>query len=76
MFFPGNKMKTFGTNSSNERPNAFTLVELIMVIGVMILLMTLLAPAFNSLKSAGDVTNAADTIKGVIEQARNYAMAK
>ena len=31
--------------------------------------------AFNSLKSAGDVTNAADTIKGVIEQARNYAMA-
>jgi len=33
------------------------------------------APAFRSIRSSGDVTNAAYTIKGVLEQARNYAMA-
>src|SRR6185295_18092743 len=42
---------------------------------IMTALMLLLAPAFTSLKSAGDVTSAAYTIKGVLEQARTYAMA-
>jgi hypothetical protein len=37
--------------------------------------MVLVAPAFTSLKSAGDVTGAAYTIKGVLDQARTYAMA-
>lgn len=55
--------------------SGFTLVELIVVIGIMILLTALLTPAFTNLKSAGDVTNAAYTIKGVLEQARTYAMA-
>ena len=41
----------------------------------MILLIALLTPAFTNLKSAGDVTSAAYTIKGVLEQARTYAMA-
>ena len=45
------------------------------MIGVMILLTALLTPAFTNLKSAGDVTSAAYTIKGVLEQARTYAMA-
>lgn len=54
---------------------AFTVVELVAVIGVIVVLMLLLAPAFTSLKSAGDVTSAAYTIKGVLEEARSYAMA-
>ena len=37
--------------------------------------MVLIAPAFTSLKSAGDVTNAAYTIKGVLDTARTYAKA-
>lgn len=45
---------------------------MIAIIGV---LLVLLAPAFTSLKKAGDVTNAAYTIKGVLEQARATAMA-
>src|SRR5213082_331443 len=52
----------------------FTLIELLVVIGVVILLTALLTPAFTNLKSAGDVTSAAYTIKGVLEQARTYAM--
>src|SRR5438552_10703921 len=37
--------------------------------------MVLVAPAFTNLKSAGDVTGAANTVKGVLDQARTYAMA-
>src|SRR6266480_1574426 len=55
--------------------SGFTLIELLVVIGVIILLTVLLTPAFTNLKSAGDVTSAAYTIKGVLEQARTYAMA-
>lgn len=55
---------------------AFTLLELLVVMGIIAVLTALVAPAFTSLKSAGDVTSAADTIKGLVEQARNYAMAK
>jgi hypothetical protein len=35
----------------------------------------LLAPAFTTIKSAGDVTSAAYTIKGVLDTARTYAKA-
>jgi len=45
------------------------------VIAVLILLTALLTPAFTNLKSAGDVTSAAYTIKGVLDRARTYAMA-
>lgn len=55
--------------------SAFTLLELLVVIAIIVVLMALLAPAFTSLKGAGDVTSAAYTIKGVLEQARTYAMA-
>src|SRR5882757_9701240 len=58
-----------------ERASAFTLIELLIVIGIIALLMVLIAPAFTNLKSAGDVTNAAYTIKGVLDTARTYAKA-
>src|SRR5438067_3429407 len=54
---------------------AFSLVELLVVIGIMVLLAALMAPAFTSIKFAGDVTSASYTVKGVLEQARTYAMA-
>jgi Tfp pilus assembly protein FimT len=43
--------------------------------GIIALLMVLVAPAFTNLKSAGDVTSAAYTIKGVLDTARTYAKA-
>src|ERR1700730_6179745 len=60
--------------SGNAGP-AFTLIELLFVTAIIGSLMILVAPAFTSIKSSGDVTNAAYTIKGVLEHARNYAMA-
>lgn len=43
--------------------------------GVIILLMTLIAPALNSRKTADQVTNAAFVLKEVLDQARSYAKA-
>jgi prepilin-type N-terminal cleavage/methylation domain-containing protein len=65
----------FTPRKVRERISAFTLLELLVVMGIIAILMVLLAPAFTNLKSAGDVTNAAYTIKGVLEQARTHAMA-
>ena len=45
------------------------------VIAIVTLLTALLTPAFKNLKSAGDVTSAAYTVKGVLDQARTYAKA-
>ena len=53
----------------------FTLFELLIVLGIVVLLMVLIAPAFTTIKSGGDVTSAAYTIKGVLDTARTYAKA-
>jgi prepilin-type N-terminal cleavage/methylation domain-containing protein len=55
--------------------NAFTLVELLIVIGIIGVLLVLIAPAFTSIKSGTDVTSAAYTIKGALDTARTYAKA-
>src|SRR6266498_3474270 len=53
----------------------FTLLELLIVIGIIAVLMVLIVPAFTTIKSAGDVTSAAYTIKGALDTARTYAKA-
>jgi prepilin-type N-terminal cleavage/methylation domain-containing protein len=58
-----------------QRFYGFTLLELLMVVGIIAVLLVLIAPAFISFKSAGDITNAAYTIKGVLDTARTYAKA-
>ena len=58
-----------------ERASAFTLLELLIVIGIIGLLLLLIAPAFTTIKGGTDVTSAAYTIKGVLDTARTYAKA-
>ena len=55
--------------------NAFTLLELMVVVSIIAILMVLVVPAFTNLKSAGDVTSAAYAIKSVLDTARTYAKA-
>jgi prepilin-type N-terminal cleavage/methylation domain-containing protein len=71
--FPVSAARTCPAVASRE--GGFTLIELMVVIGIMLVLTLLLVPAFTSMKNAGDVTSAAYTIKGALEQARTYAMA-
>ena len=61
--------------SQRECASAFTLLELLIVIGIIALLLVLIAPAFTTIKSGGDVTSAAYTIKGALDTARTYAKA-
>src|SRR5207244_2414716 len=63
------------SSSQRERLGAFTLLELLVVIAIIAILMVLIAPAFTNIKTGNDVTTAAYTIKGVLDQARTYAMA-
>src|SRR5438093_12899641 len=58
-----------------ERIRGFTLLELLIVVGIIGLLMVLIAPAFTTIKGGTDVTSAAYTIKGVLDTARTYAKA-
>ena len=53
----------------------FTLLELLIVVGIIAVLLVLLAPAFTTIKSGTDVSSAAYTIKGVLDTARTYAKA-
>jgi prepilin-type N-terminal cleavage/methylation domain-containing protein len=57
----------------DHKSHAFTLIELVVVIAIIVVLTALLVPAFTNLKGVNDLTNAAYTIKGVLEQARTYA---
>ena len=58
-----------------ERLGAFTLLELLMVVGVIGLLLVLIAPAFTTIKSGTDVSSAIYGLKQVLENARAYAKA-
>src|SRR6266550_2583350 len=61
--------------SRTGRVSAFTLIELLIVVGIIGVLLVLIAPAFTTIKGGTDVTSAAYTIKGVLDTARTYAKA-
>ena len=63
------------TSEKRSRLRGFTLLELLVVIAAISILFVLVTPAFTNIKRSNDVTNAAYTITGVLEQARTYAMA-
>jgi len=69
------RFSAFTLPKLRERSRAFTLMEMLTVIGIISILLVLLVPAFTTRKSADDVTSAANGIKGLLETARTYAKA-
>lgn len=66
--------------SSHQKLNsmtgsAFSLIELLSVMAIISVMMAVTVPAFNVLKSTGDISTAAYDIASTLEQARAYAMA-
>ncbi len=52
----------------------FTLIELLVVMALGIMLIAIGLPAFNQMITGGTVTNAANTLKGGLEQAQSQAI--
>jgi prepilin-type N-terminal cleavage/methylation domain-containing protein len=65
----------FPTLRPPHRRAGFTLVELLVVVGIMVIMAGLITPAITSLKGSGDETKATFDISGAIQMARTYAVA-
>jgi len=74
--FAASTVQRFNVSTpQRERASAFTLLELLIVVGIIALLLVLMAPAFTYIKGGTDVTSSAYTIKDVLDTARTYAKA-
>lgn len=58
-----------------SRSRGFSLVEMLAVVAIIGIVLTFLTPAFASIKTANDLTNATNGLAGTLERARTYAMA-
>ncbi|GEM_PF-376709 len=65
----------FERSPAGLRNRAFTLVELLVVIGIIVILMVLIAPAMNALKGANDMDRAASDLTNMLQFCRSYAIA-
>ena len=61
------------TNSAMLK--AFSLVELLVVVAIIVAIISLVVPAFNGISGGSDFTKATYDIAGTFDQARAYAMA-
>jgi prepilin-type N-terminal cleavage/methylation domain-containing protein len=55
--------------------SAFSLVELLTVMAIIVILAALAVPAMNAIKGGSDLTKSASDLSDLVQQARTYAMA-
>lgn len=68
-------MNLFHPHQASSRCKAFSLVELLVVVGIVGVLTVAAVPAFSNLRGAGAVTRGAYDLASMLEQARTYAVA-
>lgn len=68
-------MKKHLSSANVKILRAFTLLELLVVVALIAMLLVLVAPAFTNIKTANDISTAASTITGALDQARTYGVA-
>jgi len=68
-------MQLFRPLSRSSRQTAFTLIELLTVLTILVAVTSLSVPAFQTVLSASKMEKAASDLSGAIELARTYAMA-
>ncbi|NJM37982.1 MAG: prepilin-type N-terminal cleavage/methylation domain-containing protein [Akkermansiaceae bacterium] len=61
--------------SHRLRNRAFTLIEMVVVIAVMVILLTLAGPIFSGLTNSYSPATVATAISGQLERARSHAVA-
>lgn len=66
--------KPLEASPSKGSLSGFTLVELLVVIGIMAMMLALAGPALNAFKGSGDLTKGASDIQGFLQQARLKAI--
>ena len=72
---PTNISRTTASWQAEFADRAFTLIELLTVIAIVVIVSMIAIPAFQSLKGANDLTVAVNGVSGMLERARAYAMA-
>ena len=60
---------------SDHGRGAFSLLEMLVVVGIIVAVMALARPAFEAMKHSSDITQTAYSLSGTLEQARAYATA-
>jgi prepilin-type N-terminal cleavage/methylation domain-containing protein len=69
-------LRLYRSGSINRSANAFTLVEILVVLAIMAILVAISIPALQGLSGAKQFANRLNEISGILEQARAYATAQ
>jgi prepilin-type N-terminal cleavage/methylation domain-containing protein len=69
------EIAVISNKKSRENRKAFTLVELLVVIGIIALLLVLASASISGIKGSSDFNNSLTQINAALEQARTYAIA-
>jgi len=72
----GSPTTDLSSHLCRDRSRAFSLLELLVVMAIIVIMSSLIGPAMNAIRGSGDLTMAASNISDALQQARAYAMAK